>query len=245
VTYACQSVDQDGNCTGQGVGALVGVFLSNGDGTFQGALSYKAGSGYSSIAIGDVNGDGIPDLLITGQIGDGYNDYSDGTVGVLLGNGNGTFRPPITYSTGGTAGAVSVAIGDLNGDGKPDAAVASRCANGHLHREICDSDGVVGVLLNEFTAKTTTKVTSSLDPSKVSQTVTFTATVTSNPPIPDGEVVTFYSGASEIGTGTTSNGIASLTTSFSTAGKYTLEGSYPGDLWHEATLGRVKQVVKP
>jgi hypothetical protein len=74
--------------------------------------------------------------------------------------------------------------------------------------------------------------------------VTFTATVVSNPSVPNGEVVTFYNGATKIGTGTTSNGVASLTTSFSTAGKYTIKASYPGDAFHNASSGTVKQVVQ-
>jgi Bacterial Ig-like domain (group 3) len=55
--------------------------------------------------------------------------------------------------------------------------------------------------------------------------------------------VTFYNGATEIGAGTTTTGIATLTTSFSTAGKYTIKASYPGDAFHNASSGTVKQVV--
>ena len=46
-----------------------------------------------------------------------------GTVSVLLNEGAGTFQAKVDYATG--AGPRSVAIGDLNGDRKPDLAVAS------------------------------------------------------------------------------------------------------------------------
>jgi hypothetical protein len=62
-----------------------------------------------------------------------------------------------------------------------------------------------------------------------------------SPAIPNGEVVTFYNGASKIGTGKTTNGAASLTTSLSTPGKHIMKASYPGDAWHKASSGTVKQ----
>ena len=62
------------------------VLLGNGDGTFQRPdhLSPPASSP-ESVAVGDVNGDGKPDLIVANY--DGGN-----TVSVLLGNGNGTFQ---------------------------------------------------------------------------------------------------------------------------------------------------------
>jgi hypothetical protein len=101
------------------------------------------------------------------------------------------------------------------------------------------------VLLNILTFATTTTITSSLNPSSINQAVTFTASVGSNRPIPNGEVLTFYNGATEIGTGTTTNGVASLTTSLSTPGKYTIKADFPGDTFHKTSSGKVKQVVNP
>jgi hypothetical protein len=97
--------------------------------------------------------------------------------------------------------------------------------------------------LNDLTVKTSTEVNSSLNPSQINQSVTFTATITSTSSVPNGSTLTFYNGVKEIGTGTTSNGIASLTTAFSTAGKYTIKASYPGDAFHKASSGTVKQQV--
>src|SRR5713101_2296185 len=65
---------------------------------------------YSSphpVAIEDLNGDGQLDLVVV-------ND----SVSVLLGNGNGTFEPAVSFAAG--LYPQSVAVGDLNGDGKPD-----------------------------------------------------------------------------------------------------------------------------
>jgi hypothetical protein len=82
---------------------------------FMPAVLYDSGGGAFSVAVADVNGDGKPDLLVA--------NYNSGTVGVLLGNGDGTFRPTVTYDCGGPDNPVSIAVADLNGDGKPDIAL--------------------------------------------------------------------------------------------------------------------------
>src|SRR5207247_10072563 len=71
------------------------IFFGNGDGTLQPpvSLNQKLGSGYSSAASGDFNGDGKLDLLLlTPDFG------SSATMAILLGNGDGTFQAPVTYS---------------------------------------------------------------------------------------------------------------------------------------------------
>lgn len=76
----------------------------------------------------------------------------------------------------------------------------------------------------------TATLVSSLNPSSVGKSVTFTATV--SPTVPDGEIVTFYDGATSkksIGTGKTSGGVAKLTTSALTAGAHTIWAEYAGD----------------
>ena len=79
-----------------------------------------------SVAVADLNGDGIPDVVVANQCSS-YKDQkcsAQGVLGVLLGNADGSFQPAVVYNSGG-AGAVSVAIGDLNGDGMPDIAVVN------------------------------------------------------------------------------------------------------------------------
>src|SRR6266700_8419599 len=104
--------------------ATVGVLLGNGDGTFQTAVTYDSGGKFAwSVAVADVNGDGKPDLLVTNQCVN-ISDCANSSVGVLLGNGDGTFQLAISYSSGGD-GAYSVAVADVNNDGKPDLVVAN------------------------------------------------------------------------------------------------------------------------
>ena len=85
--------------------------------------SYATGRSPTSIAIGDLNGDGKPDLA-TANNGGGVN-----TVSVLLNAGDPSFQAKVDYRTGGRGGRLSVAIGDLNGDGNPDLATANESAN--------------------------------------------------------------------------------------------------------------------
>jgi len=79
-------------------------------------VAYDSGGlSANSVAIADLNGDGVLDLVVAnGQQIDG----AYGEVAVLLGNGDGTFQSAVTYSTG-AYGAGSVAVGDVNGDGIP------------------------------------------------------------------------------------------------------------------------------
>ena len=122
----------------------VGVLLGNGDGTFQAAVSYPSGGfGAASVAVGDVNGDGKPDVvLVNCSSSSGSCAPAGGNVGVLLGNGDGTFRNAVTFSPGGNA-PFAVAVGDLNGDGKPDV-VAANCFSNNCG----GANGRVGVLIN-------------------------------------------------------------------------------------------------
>ena len=119
--------------------------MNNGDGTFQAGRSYGP-SGYSpqSVAVGDVNGDGKPDLLVVNMCASEI-DCTDGSVGVFLGNGDGTFRATMSYGSGGNQ-ALSVAVADVNGDGKADLLVANQCATA-TSGGCTSTNGSVGVLL--------------------------------------------------------------------------------------------------
>jgi hypothetical protein len=97
----------------------VGVLLGNGDGTFQPIMTFSVGGSPNAIALGDFNGDGKPDLAIACN-GDNSGDNS---LGVLLGNGDGTFQPVQTYSAG--VGPVFLVVADFNGDSAADIAAAN------------------------------------------------------------------------------------------------------------------------
>jgi hypothetical protein len=104
------------------LGALL-VLLQNpaGDGTFQAAVSYDTRDfGSCSLAVGDLDGDGRPDVVVAnaGPIGD------PGSVAVFLQDpaATGTLKPAVLYQ--GYWGPLWVVIGDLDGDGRPDLVVA-------------------------------------------------------------------------------------------------------------------------
>jgi hypothetical protein len=95
----------------------------NGDGTFEAPVTaFTTPVAIGSMVAVDVNGDGNLDLVAVAAQnpppppGEGYYYLT-----VWLGNGNGTFQAPQTYST--TEPPQSVMVGNFFGDGHPDAAV--------------------------------------------------------------------------------------------------------------------------
>lgn len=77
------------------------------DVSFIARRDFAAGVGPISIAVGDFNRDGVPDLAV--------GDENLGEISVLLGNGDGTFQPAMSFAAGGIPR--SLAVGDFNGDG--------------------------------------------------------------------------------------------------------------------------------
>jgi len=76
--------------------------------------------------VGDFNGDGAPDLAVVNGCAN-YNDLAcsqSGSIGVLLGNGDGTFQAPVAYGSGGNA-PTFVSVADFAGDGNLDLAVSN------------------------------------------------------------------------------------------------------------------------
>jgi hypothetical protein len=104
------------------------VFLGNGDGTFQPAAGYDTGEYPRATSVVDVNGDGIPDLVVCNIGNSNVTPPEAGSVAVLLGNGDGTFQDAVQYTPFQFPGWV--AVGDFNGDNLPDLAV-TRVQDGH------------------------------------------------------------------------------------------------------------------
>jgi hypothetical protein len=108
--------------------SLAYALMGNGDGTFSGAPTIIGL--YAGNNLGDVNGDGLPDLITNSSISV---NLPGPTFTVQLGTAKGAFTPvstiaaPASFTLGGmtftganTVGANASAVGDINGDGKAD-----------------------------------------------------------------------------------------------------------------------------
>ncbi len=101
------------------------VYLANGDGTFLPPKTFRGGMQPTSIAKGDVNGDGNLDLVVTNPLSDSLTLY--------LGNGKGVFEAQPEFAA--ERNPASVVVGDFNNDSISDLVVTNR------------SDGSVSILL--------------------------------------------------------------------------------------------------
>jgi len=95
------------------------------------------------IAVGDLNGDGIPDLAIVDF--DNQDLSASRDLSILIGNGDGTFQPQKTYVLPGTGGPfpTAVAVGDFNSDGKLDVAVADASSPAAVAILLGNGDGTL------------------------------------------------------------------------------------------------------
>jgi len=99
------------------------VRLGNGDGSFGSPITTPGGQltrgTFASLAVGDLNGDGKPDVVITAGNAAAFSSFN-----VLLGNGDGAFGAPVPAYAPDAFGAVLP--GDFNKDGKLDVIVGTR-----------------------------------------------------------------------------------------------------------------------
>ena len=191
----------------------IAVMLGNGDGTLRSGTSYNPGGSPCCVAIADANRDGKPDLLVVNSNWNGETFVS--AVGILQGNGDGTFRAPVNVSTNGTS-SDGIAVANLNRDRKPDLAISN------------SGTGAVSVLLNDTgSASPLTTLSSSPNPSVVGQSIILTTSVTSLLGSPTG-TVNFSDGTNLLGSSSLNNGIASFNISSLNAGTQSLTAAYLG-----------------
>lgn len=97
------------------------VFLNGGGGNFGPAGGLDSGNDCGAVAVADFDKDGKLDIVAANAFGQ---DAVQGDVAVFLGNGDGSFDPRKLFSAGSTPQTTnkprSAAVGDLNGDQKPD-----------------------------------------------------------------------------------------------------------------------------
>jgi hypothetical protein len=244
--------------TNFGFGSGISVLLSNGNGTFQAAVNYGAGSFPHSVAVGDFNGDGRPDLAVANEAGNvtillnttpGFgkaatsitltSSMNPSTLGQTV-----TFTATVIPSaesglpTGTVTfkdGAATIGSATLNGAGQATLSIATLAGGSHSITAIYGGDSnfkdsassALTQMVNS--AATSTGVTSSVNPSRYGQAVTFTATVTSPAGVPVG-TVTFKDGAITLGSGTLNgSGQATFATTALSAGVHSITAEYAGN----------------
>jgi len=128
--FQIADLNRDGHpdiATSSYAGGVITILLGNGDGTFHQAPSVQGTTLALALKVADFNGDRIPDMAVTESIptlgkltleGNTARDLLHGTVKILLGKGDGSFRAVGTYPIGVLSETIRYA--DINEDGKGD-----------------------------------------------------------------------------------------------------------------------------
>jgi len=104
------------------VAGSVRVYRNLGGGSFSSALKLPGAPYPEALAVGDVNGDGKPDIVVASEAA----PFASDTLYVYLGNGNGTFQSARTQNLP-DFWFQSIALGDADNDGKLDLVIGNCC----------------------------------------------------------------------------------------------------------------------
>ena len=247
------------------------ILPGNGDGTFGVKQDFPAVSGLHSLSISDFNLDGRPDVVVVPYTRDsGTLSVFQNTTGAgaetstaLTSSLNlSTFGQTVTFtasvtSTAGTpTGTVifydgSTSIGSTAlVSGSAAISLSSLGAGSHSitasYQGSTIFSGSTSAPVSQVVkiATTTTSLASSLNPAGTSQSITFTATVTSQFGGAATSSVVFSSGSQTLGTASLSGNHATLTTSFSATGTYSISAKYNGDSNNSgSTSSSLSQVI--
>ena len=253
--------------------ATLSVLLGNGDGTFQTQVTYPTGNFPQGIATADLDGDGKTDVIVSNGNdatidiylgnGDGTLSSTEGTYstdtapyGIMAGDINGDGLPDLAVVNNGGEALTSDVTLWLSAHGEaatassvsvgPGSHVVLASYPGDASRAASNSINTVTLQGPPLTATTTTLVVTP-KPASSGQAVTLTATVV---PAPTGSslgMVSFYDGATLLGTGTvSSSGVATLTSSTLSTAAHSLTAVYSGNaLFAGSTSSAVIETVNP
>jgi hypothetical protein len=193
-----------------------------------------AGGRSLGIAVGDIDGDGIPDV-VSGNYGSSFD--------LLLGNGDGTLKPATAYATGPTPNtfeATSMAVGDVDGDGLTDVVVGQFYQNSaqiFLHQP-----SVIPLAI------TATDMSLSATVVRVGDPLTITIKVSSFSGPPPGSITLYDSGGSATNSpiatlALDSTGTATYTTSALQPVFHDFLALFPGDSVYAPSTSLIENVV--
>jgi len=222
-SIAAQDVNGDGNAdlvTANSGDNTVTVLLGNGSGGFTPAPGspMTVGTSPQSAAAWDVNGDGKPDIVVT--------NLGDNTVTLLLGDGTGAFAVAAGSPFPAGASPYALGLGDFNGDGSTDLAIANTGANS------------VTLLLGSPLPTTAALATTAVSPISHGSSATLTLSVTPssggfNSAAPTG-TATFFDGATVLGNATQTHSPYTYPAALA-GGVHSLTATYNGDSLNAAS----------
>ena len=238
-----------------GNASAINVLLNSGTGTFPTAVPYAAGSSPKSVAVADFDGDGIEDLAV---VNGGTNTvsvllgnangtfqarqvYATGTAPVAVVtadfDGDGNSDLAVVNSTANTA-SILLDLLTQTATGAANSVSIPGSGSAHDVKASYPGDDNFSASSSATTSLTSTVVTTGLTLSALPTSSTYGSSVTLTATLSpssegglttDGETITFKNGATTLGTGTLSGGVATLSLTTLPAGTDSLTAAYAGD----------------